>query len=54
MEQHQIRPTPKNFRHLLERLVSERSMSRVIPLSDASREFVRDISYFIKPQEGRA
>jgi transposase len=52
IEQHHVRPTPKNFRHVLERLASERSTCRVIPLSDASREFLRDISYFIKPQEG--
>ncbi len=54
MEQHHIKATPRNLRHVLERLSSERSTCRVIPLSEASREFVRNISYFIKPQEGSA
>lgn len=52
IEQHHLRPTPKHFRHVLDRLAAQRSTCRVIPLSDASREFVRDISYFIKSQEG--
>jgi transposase len=54
MQQHHIKATPKNLRHVLERLSAERSTCRVIPLSDASREFIRDISYFIKSQEGTA
>jgi transposase len=54
MQQHHIKPTHRNLRHVIERLSAERSTCRVIPLSDASREFVRDISYFIKGQEGTA
>jgi transposase len=54
IELHRIKPTPRNLRHVIERLSSERSTCRVIPLSDASREFLRDISYFIKHEEGTA
>ncbi len=54
MEQHRIKATPRNLRHVLERLACERSTGHLVPLSNASREFLRDISYFIKPQEGRA
>ena len=50
IEQHHIKATPANLRHVLERLSAEGVSSRLIPLSDASREFVRDISYFIKGQ----
>ncbi len=54
MQQHRIKATPRNLRHVIERLSCERSTCQVIPLSEASREFVRDISYFIKHQEGTA
>lgn len=54
MQQHHIKATPKNLRHVLERLSTEQSAQQVIPFSDASREFVRDISYFIHTQEGTA
>lgn len=54
MQQHHIKATPRNLRHVIERLSCERSTCQVIPLSEASREFVRDISYFIKHQEGTA
>lgn len=54
MQQHHIKPTPKNLRHVIERLSTEKSTQQVIPFSDASREFVRDISYFINTHEGTA
>ena len=54
MQQHHIKPTPKNLRHVFDRISAERSACRMIPLSDASREYVRDISYFIHQQEGTA
>ena len=54
MQQHHIKATPKNLRHVIERLSTEKSAQQVIPFSDASREFVRDISYFINTQEGNA
>lgn len=54
MLQHHIKATPKNLRHVLERLTSEHTAGQMIPISEASREFIRDISYFITSPEGNA
>jgi hypothetical protein len=54
MLQHHIKATPKNLRHVLERLASDHAAQQVIPLSEASQEFIRDISYFINSTEGNA
>ncbi|MFH0992703.1 MAG: IS21 family transposase [bacterium] len=51
MQLHRLRPTPRDLRHLLEKLQADESTQRSLPFSDASQEFVRDISYFIKEQE---
>ena len=51
MLEHHLKPTPRDLRHLLEKLQSDESTHRLLPFSDASREFVRDITYFIKEQE---
>ena len=47
IEDHGLKPTPQNFRELLGKCEAESSHPNVIPLSEATAEFVRDISYFI-------
>jgi Mu transposase, C-terminal domain len=44
---HGLIPTPHNFRHLLAKCGAEASTPNVIPLSEATAEFVRDITYFV-------
>lgn len=51
MLEHHLKPTPRDLRHLLDKLQCDESTHRLLPFSDASREFVRDITYFIKEQE---
>jgi len=46
-----IRLTPKTFRLLIEKMAARSEVDASPPLSQASLEFVRDISYFIVPQE---
>lgn len=52
MLDHCIKATPKNFRHLLARLTQDEQNASVsstapLPISPATGEFIRDISYFI-------
>lgn len=49
----EAKPLPKILRHNIERITAERAAQQ-IPLSDASREYLRDISYFIKSNEGHS
>ena len=50
-----LKATPRDLRHLLDRLVSQEAAERALPpLSDATREFVRDASYFIHGEGGAA
>lgn len=51
MLQHRLKFSPRDLRHLLDKLQAEGSSERSLPFSDASGEFVRDITYFIKEQE---
>ena len=45
--------TPRDFRHLLDRLAWQEAAERTLPpLSEATQEFVRDASYFIHHGEG--
>jgi hypothetical protein len=48
MSQHHIKATSHNFRHLLLKLEAETSTPNILPISDATNEFLRDINYFIK------
>jgi len=50
IEQHGLTPTPKNFRHLLAKCGAEASTPNILPLSNATAEFVRHISYFINDE----
>ncbi len=47
IEAHSMKATPQNFRHLLDKLNAEASTPNLLPLSDATSEFIRDITYFI-------
>jgi transposase len=51
IQEHCLKLSPSQLRHLLEKLQAEQSSERSLPFSDASTEFVRDITYFIKEQE---
>lgn len=51
IEQHMLTTTPEHLRQLLAKLRAERSTPNLLPLSEATSEFVRDISYFIYPTE---
>jgi hypothetical protein len=48
MKQYGIKATHRNLRHLIARLNAEASAPRILPLSEATSEFIRDITYFIK------
>jgi transposase len=55
MLENELRFTPHDLRHLLNRLAAQDAAERMLPvLSEATREFVRDASYFIHPAEGGA
>jgi hypothetical protein len=47
IEQHMLTATPQHLRQLVAKLLAERSTPNLLPLSEATSEFVRDISYFI-------
>lgn len=47
IEQHLLSATPEHLRQLVAKLMAERSTPNLLPLSEATSEFVRDISYFI-------
>ncbi len=47
IEQHGLKLTPHQFRHLLAKLTQEASTPNLVPLSSATQEFVRDPSYFL-------
>lgn len=50
--QHRLSLSPKQFRHLLEKLQAAETTTTTLPLSQQSLEFIRDITYFISsPQE---
>jgi len=51
MSDHHIKPIPKNLRFVLEKLRAE-ALQRPLPFSEASSEFLRDITYFIHDQKG--
>jgi len=51
IQEHRLKLSPRDLRHLLEKLQTEESTRRSLPCSEASGEFVRDITYFIKEQE---
>lgn len=53
IQEHRLKLSPSDLRHLLDKLQADLSFERAMPVSDASSEFVRDISYFIKEQEQR-
>jgi hypothetical protein len=46
---HRLSPTPKLFRHLLEKMERDEDSEDPLPLSAESREFLRDLKYFIYP-----
>jgi len=48
MKQYGIKETHRNLRHLIAKLGAEASAPRILPLSEATSEFIRDITYFIK------
>ena len=50
MSDHHIKATPRDLRLVLEKLRAE-DLQRPLPLSDASGEFLRDITYFINDQK---
>ena len=47
IEDHGLKATPQEFRRLLAKLNAEHSAPNLVPLSEATAEFVRDITYFI-------
>jgi hypothetical protein len=47
MNEHRIKTSPRNLRQLLDRLYAQTHTPAPLPLSDATSEFVRDITYFI-------
>jgi hypothetical protein len=50
-----LKATPRDLRHVLDRLALQEAAERTLPpLSEATREFVRDASYFIHHGEGEA
>jgi hypothetical protein len=51
MSDHHIKALPKNLRLALEKLRAE-ALQRPLPFSEASGEFLRDITYFIHDQKG--
>ena len=51
MLEHNVRATPRDFRLLLEKLSAQLTQQPPLPFSEDSREFIRDITYFIKEQE---
>lgn len=50
LTQHRVSATPNNFRRLLETLRAQDAVPQPLPLSEATREFVRDITYFVKAE----
>jgi len=53
IENHGLKMTPQELRRLLAKLTAERSTPNLVPLSDATSEFVRDPTYFINPNSER-
>ena len=51
MQEHRLRLSPRDLRHLLDKLQTDEFTARSLPFSETSGEFVRDITYFIKEQE---
>jgi hypothetical protein len=51
MSNHHIKAIPKNLRAVLDKLHAE-TLQRPLPFSEASGEFLRDITYFIHDQKG--
>jgi hypothetical protein len=49
MQEKHVKPTPKHLRLIMEKLSSE-NLQRPLPFSEASGEFLRDITYFITDQ----
>jgi len=47
IEQHEIKTTPQNLRHLIAKLNAEASTPNLHPPSEATSEFIHDITYFI-------
>jgi hypothetical protein len=47
IHEHHIKATPHNLRQLLLKFQTEASTPNLLPLSDATAEFVRDATYFI-------
>jgi hypothetical protein len=55
MAQNAVKATPRDLRHVLDRLSSQDAAERTLPpLSEATQEFVRDATYFIHHGEGEA
>lgn len=55
MRQHRIRATPRDLRCVLEKLrIEEQQKHQGFLFSEASQEYVRDITYFITNQEGHS
>jgi hypothetical protein len=50
IELHSMKTTPQNFRHLLAKIAAEASTPNLLPLSEATSEYVRDITYFINDE----
>lgn len=50
IELHSMKTTPQNFRHLLAKVASEASTPNLLPLSEATADFIRDINYFINDE----
>ena len=48
IEQHAMRPTPQNFRGLLAKISAEISTPNLLPMSEATTEFIHPITYFQK------
>ena len=53
MENHGLKMTPQELRRVLAKLTAERSTPNLVPLSDATSEFVRDPAYFINNNSER-
>jgi transposase len=50
IELHSMKATPQNFKHLLARIAAEASTPNLLPLSEATTGFIRDITYFINDE----
>ena len=50
IELHSMKTTPQNFRHLLAKIASEASTPNLLPMSEATTDFIRDITYFINDE----